>query len=95
MSTWIWPALHCQVCIPALSKLLGGQKGNPHTEAFHSRDLACCPSFSRLPQVAAGVILLQSPGLGAHCKPRLTTPHLGSPRPQFSPHLDEAGGCLH
>lgn len=45
MSTWIWPALHCQVCIPALSKLLGGQKGNPHTEAFHSRDLAC-PSVS-------------------------------------------------
>lgn len=42
VSTWIWPAFGRQVCIPTLSKLLGGQKGNPHTEAFHSHDLACC-----------------------------------------------------
>lgn len=42
VSTWIWPAIRCQVCIPTLSKLLGERKGNPHTEAFHSHDLARC-----------------------------------------------------
>ena len=42
VSTWIWLALRCQVCIPTLSKLLGGQRGSPHSEAFHFHDLARC-----------------------------------------------------
>lgn len=68
---------------PALSKLLGGQKGSPHTEAFQTHNLARCQSFSGLSQVSAGVILLQPTGLGAHCMPDSHSPALV----RYFPHI--------
>lgn len=87
VSTWIWLPLRCQVYNPALSKLLGGQKGNPHTEAFHSRDLACCRFSPGCLKSLLGSSWLQPTELGAHCMPGAV------PRTcaLFSPYLDEAG----
>lgn len=92
VSTWIWPALKCQVCIPALSKLLGGQEGNPHSEAFHSPDLACCRLSPGCLKSRLGLLCCNSLARAPTARRTLLRPHLCIPSPRVFP--TSGGGRL-